>query len=139
MADSGFNWDDSWAFVQKSASNWDDDALADEAEETSDVIDLDGKAVCNISIEIVEDNTGAIDGDLEIYILGDVDGTNFEERSIGNPRSFNIAPIQNDIVRTSFSVMASDYPKFKLSLYNDAGQELAIDVRIKYATIPAAS
>jgi len=139
-ADTGYNWGD-WAFVADSnAANWDDKGIADNETETSGTaIDLDGKAACMLSIQAVEDNTGAIDGVCTIYILRDTDGTNYEETTTGNPYQFQFTPVQNDTVYLAFAISASKFDKFKFAIKNEGGQILVLDIRYKTATIPAAS
>jgi hypothetical protein len=44
MANTGHDWG-SFAFVQESGSDWDGDALADDATDTSDAITVDKKSV----------------------------------------------------------------------------------------------
>lgn len=143
MANSGYSWG-AWGFVQKSSTDWDDDALADNAIETSDAISLSGKAGCIVSIQAVEDNTGAIDGVVTVAILGDTDGTNYEDApavgsQVGAPYKFTFTPVQNDTVYVPFNVDPKYYDSFKISIMNEGGQELALDVRYKTATIPPAS
>jgi hypothetical protein len=139
MADTGYNWG-SWAFVQDAdPSDWDAEALADNATETSGTaISLDGKAACIIGIGLYEDNTGAIDGVVTIYVLGETDVA-YEETTIGNPMQFTITPVQNDTVYTQFSIDPRDYDNFKIAVKNEGGQELAVTVKYKTATIPVAS
>jgi len=137
MADTGFSWS-AWAFVQKGAVDWDDDALADSATETSDAIELTGKAACEISIEAAEDNTGAISGNLKVFILGET-GNGYEETAVGSPYAFEFTPVQNDTVPVRFSVDPGAYGAIKIAIQNNSGQEVALDVHIRTATIPAAS
>ena len=139
MADTGYNWG-SWAFVQDAdPSDWDAEALADAATETSGTaISLDGKAACIVGVGLYEDNTGAIDGDVTIYVLGETDVA-YEETTIGNPWCFNITPVQNDTVYTQFSISPAHYDNFKIAVENQAGQALAVTVKYKTATIPVAS
>ena len=143
MADTGYNWS-AWDYVQKSSTDWNDDALADAATETSDEIDLDGKAACEIGVKLIEDNTGAIDGTATIYVLGatgdDGGGSEeWEEPGVGSPWSFTLTPVQNDTVKKRFSVDPAHYGKCKVAVFNDAGQELAVTVEYRTAEIPAAS
>jgi len=138
MANTGYTWG-SYAYVQKSASNWSSDALADAGTETSDSTSIDGKAAAVVSVEAVEDNTGAIDGEVTVYILGDIDGTNFEETTIGTPFAVNFTPVQNDTVRVLIPVDPRVYKNFKVAVENQGGQELSISVRIATADIPLAS
>lgn len=138
MANTGYSWS-SYSAVQKAASDWSADALADAATETGDSISIDVKAAAVVSITAVEDNTGAIDGDCTVYILGDIDGTNFEEPSIGNPFSVTFTPVQNDTVRILVPVDPRIYKNFKVAIENQAGQEVAISVKLATANIPVAS
>lgn len=138
MANTGYTWS-AYSAVQKSAGDWTSDALADAATETGDSTSIDGKAAAVVSITAVEDNTGAIDGDITVYILGDVDGTNFEEPTIGNPYAVAFTPVQNDTVRILVPVDPRVYKNFKVAVFNDGGQEVAITVKIATADIPVAS
>jgi ABC-type glucose/galactose transport system permease subunit len=138
MADTGFNWG-SWAAMQKGAGDWTADAIADNGTETGDETSLDGIAACEIGIAAYEDNTGAIDGDVTVYVLGTVDGTNFEETTIGTPWSFLFTPVQNDTVYKRISIDPAHYGSFKLAIKNEGGQELAFTVKYRTATVPVAS
>lgn len=137
MADTGYNWG-AWAFVQESASDWDADLLADNATDTSDALSLDGKAACIIGIGLTEDGTGAIDGVVTVFVLGETDVA-YEETTIGSPYQFQITPVQSDTVYVQFSVSPQHFDNFKIAVLNEGGQELAVTVKIKTATIPVAS
>jgi len=137
MAETGYNWG-AWAFVQESASDWDADALADNGTDTSDALSLDGKAACIIGIGLYEDNTGAIDGVVTVYVLGETDVA-YEETTIGSPWAFTITPVQNDTVYKQFAIDPKYYDSFKIAVKNESGQELAVTVKYKTATIPLAS
>ena len=139
MADTGYNWG-AWAFVQDAdPSDWNAEALADNATETSGTpISLSGKAACIIGIALAEDNTGAIDGVATVYVLGENDIA-YEETTIGIPFSFEITPVQNDIVNAQFAINPALYDNFKIAVKNESGQELAVSVKYKTATIPVAS
>ena len=146
MAESGYNWG-AWGFVQKSGGgDWDDLAIADDALPYSAAISLDGKAACIISLQLVEDNTGAVVANsVTVAILGDTDGTNYEDlpglagAQVGCPYKFTITPVQNDTVFAVFNVDPKYYDNFKVVILNESGQGLVTDVRIKTATIPPAS
>ncbi len=138
MAETGYNWSAAWSFVQESSSDWDGDALADNATDTSDPIDLDLKAAARFGITAVEDNTGAINGVCTVYILGEVSG-NYEEPGIGSPYNFTFTPIQNDTVYIPFALDPKHYHKIKIAIKNESGQELAISVEQEDATVPVAS
>jgi len=138
MADTGYNWDASWTAAQQSG-DWTANALADNATETTTTaIDMDGKAACEISVAAFED-TGAIDGVVTVYVLGDTDGTNFEQTDIGNPFGFTFTPVTSDTTYVRFRILGSDYSKFHIAIFNESGQSLAMTVKYRQATIPAAS
>ena len=139
MADSGYNWG-AWAFVADAdPSDWDAEALADNATEISGTaISLDGKAACIVGVGLYEDNTGAIDGVVTVYVLGETDVA-YEETTIGSPFQFQITPVQNDTVYKQFSINPQNYDNFKIAVKNEGGQELAVSVKYKTATIPVAS
>ncbi len=135
---AGYVWAN-YTVVQKSAGDWTSDALADTTTETSDSIPVDSKAGATITIEAVEDNTGAINGVVTVYILGDVDGTNFEEPSIGSSHKVEFTPIQNDTIRIPIHIDSKTHKNFKVAVENQSGQELAISVRIATAEVKAAN
>jgi hypothetical protein len=140
MAETGYNWS-AWAFAKDDGgTDWDADALADNATEISNTpISLDTKAACEVGIALYEDNTGAIDGVVTIYVLGSGGGIADEEPAIGSPWAFTITPVQNDTVYKRFSVSAADYGDFKIAVKNESGQELAVSVKYRTATVPVAS
>lgn len=139
MAATGYDYG-AWAFVQDAdPSDWEAEALADNATETSGTaISLDKKAACIIGIGLYEDNTGAIDGVVTIFVLGET-GVAYEETTIGNPYKFAITPVQNDTVYTQFSIDPKHYDNFKIAILNEGGQALAVTVKYKTADIPVAS
>jgi hypothetical protein len=137
MANTGHTYG-AWAFVQESASDWNADALADNATDTSDAITVTTKSAILIGMAFAEDNTGAIDGIVTIFVLGENDIA-YEETTIGNPMKFTITPVQNDTVHTQFSVDPRDYHNFKIAVFNESGQELAVSCKIKTADVPVAA
>jgi len=138
MANTGFTWS-AYAFVQEASSDWDTETLADNATDTGDSTSIDGKAAAVVSIIATEDNTGAINGVCTVFILGDIDGTNFEEPDIGNPFAITFTPVQNDTVRILVPVDPRVYKNFKVAVLNEGGQELVVSVRIATADIALAS
>ena len=80
MADSGYNWADSFSFMKESAADWENENLVDDAVVTGDAVSMDILAAMEISITFKEENIGAIDDLVTIFILGDIDGTNYEAR-----------------------------------------------------------
>ena len=143
MAGSGFLWDASWSAMQKGAGDWTADAIADNATETGDAFLMCPSQVAHASVDIgiacAEDNTGAIDGKVTVYVLRDVDGTNYEEPGVGGAYSFQFTPVQNDVVYLSFGLDALVWSAFKIAFKNEGGQELAFTVKYKFSTVPLAS
>jgi hypothetical protein len=146
MADSGYNWSDSWTFLTKSGGgDWSALAVADDGNAGSTAISMDGYAAVDIAFDLYEDNTGAINGNVTIAVLADADGTNYEDvpglagAQVGGPMKFQVLPVQNDHVYGHFRLLGSDWSSFKIWILNEGGQELATSFRYKYATIPVAS
>lgn len=145
MANTGHDWG-AWAFVQLSSSDWDADACADDATQTSDAITVDTKSAIIIGMAFAEDNTGAVVANsVTVAILGTFDDTTYEDApglagaQVGNPMKFKITPVQNDTVYTQFSIDPRDYHLFKICVVNESGQELAVSCKYKTADIPVAS
>ena len=142
MAETGHDWGD-WAFVQESASDWNADALADDATDISDAIELDTISACIIGMAFYENNTGAVVANsVTVAILGTWDDTTYEDApgldgaQVGNPMRFKITPVQNDTVYIQFSIDPRDYHLFKICVVNESGQELAVSCKIKTADVP---
>ena len=140
MANTGYKYG-SWAFAKDDGGDdWNGDALADNGTEISNTpISLDQKSHCLVAVGALEDNTGAIDGVVTIYVLGDGGGEEYEDPTQGNPMQFTLTPEQNDEVWTQFAVSGREYDDFLIGVKNEAGQELAITVSYKTADIPVAS
>ena len=140
MAETGHNWG-AWAFAKDDGgTDWDADALANSGTEVSNTaISLDTKSACEVGIALYEDNTGAISGVVTVYVLGSGGGIADEETTIGSPWAFTITPVQNDTVYKRFSVDPAAYGDFKIAVFNESGQELAVSVKYRTATVPVAS
>ena len=145
MADTGYNWDAAWSFVQKSGTgDWDGLAIADNASAYSAAIALDGKAACIVGMDIAHDAT-AVSGVVTIAVLGDANGTNFEAipglagAQVGAPYKFSITPVASSTVYVQFSIDPKYYDDCLIAILDEGGGTITTDVRIKYATIPVAS
>ncbi|MCK4625011.1 MAG: hypothetical protein KAV00_06860 [Phycisphaerae bacterium] len=140
MANTGHDWG-AWAFAKDDGgTDWNADALADNGTETSNTaISLDKKSACEVGIALYEDNTGAIDGVVTVFVLGSGGGIADEETTIGSPWSFTITPVQNDTVYKRFSIDPGAYGDFKIAVKNEGGQELAVSVKYRTADIPVAA
>ncbi len=137
MANTGYTWS-SYSAVQKSAGDWTTDAIADAATETGDPTSIDGKAAAVVSFTITA-TAGAIDGDVTVYILGDVDGTNYEDTSYSLPYSIAYRPVNGQTHRFTVPIDPRVYKNFKVAVFNDSGQIQTVTVKIATASIPAAS
>lgn len=139
MADTGYNWDAAWTALAKSGGgDWTALDIANAGNAGSAAISQDVKAATEVGIDLYEDNTGAISGAVTVYILGDVDGTNYEEMTFC-PFQFAVTPIQNDHYYFRFRLLGCDYSSFKVWLLNSSGQTLTTTVKYRQATIPVAS
>jgi len=141
MADTGYNWDAAWSYVKDSGGgDWDGDDIADAANMTSNTaISLDGKAACIVGVALYEDNTGAIDGVVTIYVLGHSGDAAEEIGGVGSPFAFTVTPVQNDTVHVQFAVDPRYYDDIIIAMENESGQTLTTTVQYKTATIPVAS
>lgn len=111
-------------------------AVADEGTLTTDVISLIDKYAVEVSVVTEEDNTGACDGNVNVYILSsdnDPDSEGWQDKDDPGVQSFVVDQAQNATERLVFTLCASQYTQFKLHVYNQAGQEVA--VTINYVTL----
>jgi len=139
MADSGFNWG-SWAFVDYSGGT-DIDAIDvdDEATLTSDEVSLDDVAACEISVEWVEGNDGACDGDVYVYVLGEDGDGDYQDIDDNIMLGCVIDATQNTTRQGRFAIDPGRFGSFKLLADNDSGQDGDLSIWKRTATIPAAS
>lgn len=136
MATGGYNWG-AWAdLTHNTGTNIDGIAVADEATLTSDEFLLDNKAACEINVDAVEDNTGAIDGDLYIYVLRETEAG--YETINDQPWVVALDVVQNTTRQVVFSLDPSQLGTFKILFDNDSGQELAITCQVRTATFDSA-
>lgn len=144
MGTQYIDWDASWTAVTYSTgTDWTSVAIADEADLTSDAMSLDTKVACEISVTAVEDNTGACDGNLYVYVCRDVDGTNHQDFTADDDNDspallMVIDPVQNKTRRGTATIWADEVSSFKIAVDNDSGQELAVSVKVRYAVITTA-
>lgn len=125
------DWDDSWAFLTHSTGS-DIDAVAvnDDGTLTSDELSLDGYDGVEIGVSSYEDDTGACDGDVYVYVLGY--GATGWETINDSPRIGKVLDqAQNTTRYGRFSVSAGRYSSIKLLVDNDCGQQVAISIKYK--------
>lgn len=144
MPDSGFKGG-TFAHAEISSVDVDGTAVADNGSITTDTIDnsvATPGAGITVSVGVVEDNTGAIDGVVTVGAFGsdfDPDSEGFQIAT--DPFwSFTFTPVQNlEVTAAPFFVEGTTYPKFKVYLLNESGQELAVTINLIPITIPVAS
>jgi len=131
MADTGYNW--------AGTTELDTLIAVDTADDTSATgISLDGKAACHVGLTSTA-GPSAVDGVGTFFILGSVDGTDYENMTSGSAYSFTITPVASSTIYKTFPVSPSVYPIFKVGLSNECGTTLTVVVDYDTATIPAAS
>jgi len=143
MPDTGFNHGANTHLTYNSGTDIDDIAIADNGTLTSDAVDLDNKQGRVYALKTIEDNTGATDGNVTVYVLSsdfDPDSEGYESAVDDTPSvAAVIDQAQNKTHRRAFSVLGSQFPKHKIHVLNEAGQEIALTVNYVDITIPAAS
>jgi hypothetical protein len=142
MADTGYNWGTAAHITYSTGSDIDGIAVADEGTLTSDAVSLDGKAACEVSVVTYEDNTGACDGNVNVYVLGtdnDPDSEGWQDSADPGVMAYAIDQAQNATERLVFSIDPQQVSRFKIYVYNQAGQGIALTVNYNTATIPVAS
>jgi hypothetical protein len=139
MPDTGFNWS-AWTFLQKSAGDWENDAITNTNNEASDLTSLDGKAACEISMEFVGGTGTVATPYVTVHILGDIDGAGLtEDITNSGARSFVVVPVVSTTVYKRFSIDPAMYGSFVVNIENESDITVTMDVRIRTATIPVAS
>ena len=110
MPETGINWPLSWTdeftgTLTQGATDTD----------TSVAIDLDVKASIEISIDVDYSNHAKATGGLFVYILRDINGTDYESEA-DNPWGFEMDFLQNGTQRRTFVLHGIDFSRFKISL-----------------------
>lgn len=125
----GYQWG-SWTTETNAA------AVTDANSSTTDEIDIDGAAACEVAVTTVEDNTGATDGDIEVYVLR-YGATGWQTKDDA-ALVLSYAQDQDTTHHKAFAVDPGDTGSFKVLAYNDCGQTVALSVTYRTATIGAA-
>ncbi len=141
MADTGYNWDDTWTEVVAATVQQEGEGSV---VYTSAALSLDGKAACEISID-TDYSAHALSGvGLVVQILREC-GTGDYEDPVNNtdvPWGFEMTHTNNGTNRKVFTLLASQFMDFKIHLSWENATTDAVattDVDIRYATIPVAS
>ena len=141
MADTGINWSARAHATYSSGTDVDDIDLNDETTLTTDAIDLDGKAACQVSVKWIEGNDGACDGDVYVYVLGsDLDPDTEVWQTINDAiPAYTIDATQNATRIITFPVDPKKYSTFKILVDNDSGQDGDLTINYRTGTVPVAS
>jgi len=140
MANTGFSRD-AWAAVQKSGGgDWTALAVADNANAGSGAIAFATKTSVKVGYSLVEDNTGAIDGVVTIYVLNEVADGDYQIYGVDPAYSFEVTPVQNATIRDWFTLYADEWgDSVKIWILNESGQELVTTFKFQTADVPVAS
>lgn len=121
------SWPASWTATDISATSVDDASSA-----STSAISNDDKIATEVSLEVTYGTTA--DEGVKIYILRDVDGTDFENPN-DNPWGFQMPYTTSTTHRRTFNVPAERTSKFKVHISNDSGAAVTATIRYKQATI----
>ena len=152
MANTGYKQGSVAHLLYSAGSPIDGVAVADGAVLTSDAVSLDLLATRVYTVTVVEDNTGACDGNFYISILGsdldpDSEGYQAGPTTGATPVYTDavmsggiIDPVQSTTrISPPISVSGSQCPRHKVHVLNDGGQELAVTINYVDIDVPPAS
>lgn len=121
---TAFDHAGSWSATSIASSS-----ISDAAADTTAAIDNDTKLGTNVSVEIAYGGT-ATEG-VNVYLLRDVDGTNYEAVADG-PWGFAM-PYATSVTRRRTFWVPGWISKFKVHLTNDSGASVTATVRTQQA------
>ena len=136
MANTGHDWG-AWATIDAAIVL----TQAGTTTDTSAEIDLDGKSACEVSIDTDYSNDAKATAGLRVYLLRDVNGTDFED-SADLPWGFEMPFTQSGTNRRTFTVDPGLIGSFKiyLSWGNTTGGSVATTATMyRTADIPRAT
>ncbi len=137
MSASGFNWG-AYAYLgYSSGTDINAIAVADAGSLTSDEIDLDGYAAAEVGWSLTEDDTGPTDGDVYFYVCGE-GAAGYETIDDDPMQAASFAMDQNATRHGCFTLDPAQLKTCKVLCCNDCGQEVALTLKIRYATFDAA-
>ena len=140
MANTGIVWG-AWTAVTKSGTgDWTALAVADNGNAGSAEIAFGTKVAIKVGYSFVEDNTGAIDGVVTIYVLGETADGDWQIYAVDSPYNFQVTPTQNATIRDWFTLYAGSWgDSIKIWILNESGQELATTFKYQTGDVPVAS
>lgn len=99
---------------------------------SSAIIDNNNKLSTEVTVSITYGGTAA---GATIYILRDIDGTNFEAIATDRPEAFVAPGVASSTVRVVFTVQADQASRFKVAVANPTGNSsITVTARYKQAT-----
>ena len=141
MANTGITWS-AWSAVTKSGTgDWTGLDVADNANAGSAEIAFGTKAAIKIGFSFVEDNTGAIDGDVTILILNETANGDWQVYGVvDKPYKFGVRPVQNATIRDWFTLYAGSWgDSIKIWILNESGQILTTTFAFQTGDVPVAT
>lgn len=129
MATFNPNWDNSWTTTNINAYA----LTAASTVQTDTPISNDNKAVTEISIS-VDYGSGATTG-ITVYVLRDVNGTDYEDPTVDLPWGFSMPYAVSTTCHRLFSLPGNMMSKFHIYISNDSGDSATVTVQYKQATI----
>ena len=137
MANTGHAWSAAWTTVDAAIVLTQGGDITD----TSEEIDVGTKSGIEVSIDVDYSNDAKATGGLSVFILRDVNGTDFEDAA-DNPWGFEMPFTQNGNNRRTFTVDPASVGPFKilLSWANTTGSSVAtVATMYRTADIPKAT
>ena len=141
MADTGFNWDAAWTAEYDGTLT-----TAGTVTDTSAAISMDNKAAIEVSIDADFSNHAKATGGLKVYILRDVNATDYEidpvTDSNSGPWGFEMPFSQNATIRKTIFLSGGQYSAFKIFLHwanTTASSNVVVATKYRFATVPVAS
>lgn len=124
MGSYGINRDvESWQTTSLNGST-----ITNGSESATGAIALDGYLGVEVSVEVAYGGTAS--AGVQVHILGDIDGTNYEARA-DLPHGFEMPKTTSTTFRRRFKVSAQDYANFKVNVYNPSGASVTVTVRYR--------
>jgi hypothetical protein len=141
MADTGVNWPLSWTQEYSGTLT-----TAGTVTDTSAALDLDIHSSIEISIDADYSDHAKATGGLRVYILRDVNGTDYEVDPVADsnsvPWGFEMPFSQNATVRKTFTLRGVDVSRFKIFLHwanTTASSNVTVVTNYQTSSIPVAS
>lgn len=123
-----YNWSGAYTALVNAA------AVANGGDNTSAAVSLDGKLALKIGITVAYGATAS--QGVKIYVLGLVDGTNYEAEA-DLPWGFDMPYTVSTTHRRTFVIPAGMHDSIKILATNDSGASITLDVDYDTATAAA--